>query len=67
MHSMNHPPPSVNCPHPGLALVPHDRLPRLRVRYVDLLQTLSASPVTVYFRGVITQIDALLEPDQEAV
>jgi hypothetical protein len=66
MHSMDHPPPSVNHPEAGLALLPRDQLPQLRSRYEELLREFSVSPAAAYFRGILTQIDFRLQKAESA-
>ena len=58
-------PPTVHGPEAGLALLPFDRLSKLRTRYEELLGSLGAYSSAAYLRGVIRQIDALLEPHRE--
>ena len=59
MDSMNERRPSVNHPSTGLALLPHDQLPRLGARYRELLRILELSPAAIYVRAVLQQIDDL--------
>jgi hypothetical protein len=61
MTSMDYPPPSVNQPEVGLALLPRDQLPWLRTRYVELLRDLGVSPALVYVYAILQEIDMLTQ------
>ncbi len=59
MNRMHDSTPTVNRPEAGLTLLPCDKLPDYRRRYMDLLRTLTRSAATDYVRGILGYLDEL--------